>query len=238
MLESVALMLFDLTFVGARATGKARKGCSAATVKLAIGNRAIFTRYQYTLDKELVMNRYFVSGLIGCTLIVFAGLPLQGIAASKAAKHEKEIKEAQATIAEFETKDPTLKEFFGTAYGYVVFPKVGKGGFIVGGAHGKGVVYKKQKVVGFAKISQATIGAEIGGQTYKELIFFENEPIYESFTKNAVTLAAQATAVAAKAGASANAKYNKGVAIFVTGEKGLMLEAAVGGQSFKFEPAM
>ena len=157
--------------------------------------------------------------------------------ASKASKQEKEIKEAHAALAEFEKKDPSLKEFFGTAYGYAVFPKVGKGGLIVGGAHGKGVVYKKQQVVGFASISQATIGAEIGGQTFKELIFFENEPVYQSFTKNAATLAAQATAVVAKSGSAANAKYNKGVAIFVTGQEGLMLEAAVGGQSFSFEPA-
>ena len=184
------------------------------------------------------MNRYFVSSLVACAFLAFASLSLQATAASKEAKHEKEIKEAKATIAEFEKKDPSLKTFFGTSYGYVVFPKVGKGGFIVGGAHGKGVVFKKQQMVGFAKISQATIGAQIGGQTFSEVVFFENDKTYESFTKNAVTLAAQATAVLAASGAAANAKYDKGVAIFVTGEKGLMLEAAVGGQSFKFEPAM
>ena len=183
------------------------------------------------------MNKYFVSSLAAFALVAFVGLPLQTSARSKADKYEKEVEEAKAAIAEFQKKDPSLKRFFDTAHGYVVFPKVGKGGFIVGGAHGKGVVYEKQAMTGFAKISQATIGAQIGGQTFSEVIFFENDKVYESFTKDAVTLAAQATAVAAKSGAAANAKYNKGVAIFVTGEKGLMLEAAVGGQSFKFEPA-
>jgi len=183
------------------------------------------------------MNRYFVSSLVAFALVAFAGLPLQATAHSKADKRATEVKEAKAAIAEFQKKDPSLTEFFDTAYGYVVFPKVGKGGFIVGGAHGKGVVYKQQKMVGFAKISQVTIGAQIGGQTFSQVIFFENDKVYESFTKNAVTLTAQATAVMAESGAAANAKYNKGVSIFVTGEEGFMLEAAVGGQKFKFEPA-
>ena len=182
------------------------------------------------------MNRYLVSGLIGCTLVVFAALPAQGIAASEAAKHEKEIKEAKATIAEFEKKDPTLKQLFGTSYGYVVFPKIGKGGFIVGGAHGKGVVFKKQQMVGFASVTQGTIGAQIGGQTFKEVIFLENDKTFDNFTKNKVELAAQASAVAVKSGAGATAKYEDGVAIFTAGEKGFMAEAAVGGQKFKYKP--
>ena len=183
------------------------------------------------------MNRYLVSALIGCTLVAFAGLPFQGIA-SEASKHEKEIKEAKATIAEFEKKDPSLKNFFGTSYGYVVFSKIGKGGFIVGGAHGKGVVFKKQQMVGFASVTQGTIGLQIGGQTFKKVIFLENDKTFDNFTKNKVELAAQATAVAVKAGAGATAKYEDGVAIFTAGEKGFMAEAAVGGQKFKYEPAM
>jgi lipid-binding SYLF domain-containing protein len=184
------------------------------------------------------MNRYFVSALIGCTLVAFAGLPAQGIAASKADKHEKEVKEAKATIADFEKKDPSLKKFFGTSYGYVVFPKIGKGGFIVGGAHGKGVVFKKQEMVGFASVIQGTIGLQIGGQTFAEVIFLQDDKTFDNFTKNKVEFAAQATAVAVNAGAGATAKYEDGVAIFTAGEKGFMAEAAVGGQKFKYTPAM
>ena len=183
------------------------------------------------------MNRYLVSGLIAATLVAFAGLPLQGIA-SEAAKHEKEINEAKATVAAFEKKDPNLKQFFGKAYGYVVFPKIGKGGFIVGGAHGKGVVFKKQQVVGFASVIQGTIGAQIGGQTFAEIICLEDDKTFDNFTKNKVELAAQASAVAVKAGAAAVAKYEDGVAIFTHGEKGFMAEAAIGGQKFKYKPAM
>lgn len=184
------------------------------------------------------MNRYFVSTLIGCGLLAFAGLPLQGVAGSKADKYEKEIKEAKATIAQFEKRDPTLKQFFGTSYGYVVFPKIGKGGFIVGGAHGKGVVFKKQEMVGFASVTQGTVGLQIGGQTFSEVIFLEDDKTFDNFTKNKVELAAQATAVAVKSGAGATAKYEDGVAIFTAGEKGFMAEAAVGGQKFKYKPAM
>jgi lipid-binding SYLF domain-containing protein len=184
------------------------------------------------------MNKYLVSALVSGSLLAADGLPLQGIAGSKADKHDKEVKEAKATIAEFEKKDPTLKQFFGTSYGYVVFPKIGKGGFIVGGAHGKGVVFKKKQMVGFASVTQGTIGAQIGGQTFSEVIFLEDQKTFDNFTKNKVELAAQATAVAVKSGAGATAKYEDGVAIFTTGEKGFMAEAAVGGQKFKYKPAM
>lgn len=182
------------------------------------------------------MSRYLIPAVIACTLVAFAGLPLQGIA-SQAAKHEKEISQAKATIADFEKKDPSLKQFFSKAYGYVVFPKIGKGGFIVGGAHGKGVVFKKHQMVGFASVTQGTIGAQIGGQTFKEVIFLEDEKTFDNFTKNKVEFAAQATAVAVNAGAAANAKYENGVAIFTAGQKGFMAEAAVGGQKFKYHPA-
>jgi lipid-binding SYLF domain-containing protein len=183
-----------------------------------------------------IMNRYFVSAFAALGLVAAAVLPLQATADNK--KHEKEINESKATIAEFEKKDPTLKNFFGTAYGYVVFTKIAKGGFILGGAHGKGVVYKQQKVAGFATITQGTIGAQIGGQTFNEVIFLETEATYGEFTNNKLEFAAQATAVAVKSGAAANARYEKGVAIFTAGEKGFMAEASVGGQKFKFEPLM
>jgi lipid-binding SYLF domain-containing protein len=152
------------------------------------------------------------------------------------AKTKETISEAQDKIALFKKADSGLAKFFENAAGYVVFPEVGKGGFIVGGAGGKGILFKGEDAVGAAKISQVTVGAQAGGQKYAEVIFFENEAAVDAFKKSEFKLTAQASAVAATEGASANAKYTNGVVVFTMGEKGLMAEASVGGQKLKYVP--
>ena len=148
----------------------------------------------------------------------------------------KDVKEAQETVAVFKKADPGLSRFFDNAVGYAVFPTVGKGAVGVGGAAGSGVVFEKGKAIGKASLTQVTVGAQLGGQTYSEVIFFETEPALTDFKNGTFALAAQASAVAAAKDASANAKYEKGVAVFTTGKGGLMFEASVGGQKFAFEP--
>ena len=143
---------------------------------------------------------------------------------------------AQDTIAAFKAKDPTMANLFNSAHGYAVFTNVGKGGLIVGGAHGKGEVWEQGRKIGWAQMSQATIGAQIGGQSFDEIIFFESKEAMDKFKRSEFEVAPQASAVAAASGAGANARYENGVMIFTLGEKGLMVEAAVGGQKFKFEP--
>lgn len=146
-------------------------------------------------------------------------------------------KDCDAAIALFKKTDPKMEDrFFRTAEGYAVIPRVGKGGLILGGAHGKGQVYDKNgTVIGYTTLSQGSIGAQIGGQVYHEIIFFQDENSMRSFTKGTFEFAAQATAVAAAAGASANANYENGVAVFTVGQKGLMAEASIGGQNFTFD---
>jgi lipid-binding SYLF domain-containing protein len=151
-------------------------------------------------------------------------------------KSKEEISEAHSTIAVFKKADPGLSRFFESSAGYVVFPSVGKGGFIVGGAGGKGVLFSGGRAVGAAKISQVTVGAQAGGQRYAEVIFFETPAAVAEFKKGSFSLAAQVSAVAAAEGASANAKYTHGVAVFTVAESGLMAEATVGGQKLKFIP--
>jgi lipid-binding SYLF domain-containing protein len=148
----------------------------------------------------------------------------------------KDVKEAQETVAVFKKADPGLSRFFDNAVGYAVFPTVGKGAVGVGGAAGSGVVFEKGKAIGKASLTQVTVGAQLGGQSYSEVIFFETEPALTDFKNGTFALAAQASAVAAAKDASANAKYEKGVAVFTTGKGGLMFEASVGGQKFAFEP--
>ena len=140
------------------------------------------------------------------------------------------------TIALFKTTDPSLDNaFFNDAYGYVVFPSITKAGLIVGGAHGRGQVYEKGKLAGYASVTQATIGAQIGGQDFAEIIFFETQASLANFKTGQYALAAQASAVAASAGAAGSADYSRGVAVFTTTLGGLMAEASVGGQSFHYE---
>ena len=148
--------------------------------------------------------------------------------------------------------------YFDSAFGYAVFPSIGKGGIGIGGAHGSGKVYKQGKVIGEAKMNQLTIGLQLGGQVYSQMIFFENENALNDFTSGNFEFSAQATAVAITAAVSAEANtgggmsagasggkndastashgYRKGMAIFTVAKGGLMYEATLGGQKYSYEP--
>jgi lipid-binding SYLF domain-containing protein len=132
--------------------------------------------------------------------------------------------------------DPGLKKFFDEAVGYAVFPTVGKGAVGLGGAYGRGELYEAGQLAGYCTLTQASIGLALGGQAYSELIFFETHAALDRFKTGNFTFAAQASAVALKSGASANAKYTDGVAVFTMAGAGLMYEASIGGQKFSYEP--
>lgn len=142
----------------------------------------------------------------------------------------------RATVA-FKKADPALAKFFKNSAGYVVFPKVAKGGAGIGGAGGKGTFFRKDgHPVGLARLSQFTLGVQLGGQTFREIIFFENQAAIDSFKYGGLKMSADATAVLVAEGAGAHAAYRNGVAIFTLPIGGLMFEASIGGQSFRFEP--
>ena len=149
-------------------------------------------------------------------------------------KKDKIIADSKTAKAEFIATDGLLKGIFDKAYGYVIFPNVGKGGLGVGAAAGNGAVYENNKVIGMAKLSQLSIGFQAGGQAYREVIFFESKREMDRFKKSQFEFSAQVSAVAVTAGASANAKYTNGVMVFTMQKGGLMYEASVGGQKFKF----
>ena len=154
--------------------------------------------------------------------------------AQTSSKDKKVIADARKAKVEFIKTDGLMKNLFEKAYGYVIFPNIGKGGFGIGGAAGNGVVYQKNTMVGMAKMTQVTIGFQWGGQAYREVIFFESKAELDNFKENKFEFAAQASAVAVTAGASANASYKNGVMIFTQTKGGLMYEASVGGQKFDF----
>ena len=149
-------------------------------------------------------------------------------------KKNKIIADSKTAKTEFIAADGLMKAIFDKAYGYVIFPNVGKGGLVVGGAAGTGAVYENKMVIGMAKLSQVSVGFQAGGQAYREVIFFESKKDMDRFKNSQLEFSAQVSAVAVTEGASANAKYTSGVMVFTMQKGGLMYEASVGGQKFKF----
>lgn len=136
----------------------------------------------------------------------------------------------------FKSDDSQIVKLFDSAYGYAVLPSVGKGAVGIGAAHGEGQVFEKGALIGNCKMTQITIGAQLGGQEFAELIFFENKDALTAFKSNEWAMSAGVSAVAAAESASADAKYKNGVLVFTIAKGGLMFEASVGGQKFRFIP--
>lgn len=152
---------------------------------------------------------------------------------AKASLHD----DVQGTLNDFSRTDAGFKDFLNKGAGYAVFPHVGKGGLGVGGAYGHAEVYQNGKMIGFADLTQASIGLQAGGQSFQEVIVFENEDAINRFKNNKLEFAANASAVAVTAGASGQARFENGVAVFAKPKGGLMFEASIGGQKFNFKPA-
>jgi lipid-binding SYLF domain-containing protein len=146
--------------------------------------------------------------------------------------------------------------YFKTAYGYAVFPTIGKGGIGVGGAYGKGRVYEHGKYVGDTSMTQVTVGFQLGGQAYSQVVFFQNQDAFRRFTSGNFAFGAEASAIAITASANAKANttgtsagasvtkhdaatvgaYNDGMATLTVAKGGLMYEASIGGQKFNYKP--
>ena len=158
------------------------------------------------------------------------------LAAAAPVAYRADPKDAEAVIAKFKEKDPDLRKVFASARGYAVYPTVGKGGIGLGGAHGKGYVYEGGRLIGTSSLTQVTIGLQLGGQAYSEVVFLKDKAAMENFKKGKLKLDAQASAVALTARAAADLAYRDGVAIVTMAKGGLMYEASVGGQKFSFTP--
>lgn len=142
--------------------------------------------------------------------------------------------EVNAGLQSLVKEHPAMAKHFKSAYAYAYFPKITKGGLGVGGAGGKGLVVEQGSVIGSSSLMQATIGLQAGGQTYSELILFENKAALDRFTNEKFKLSAGASAVALKKGTGAEMAYQDGVSIFTRAIGGVMAEASVGTQKFKF----
>jgi lipid-binding SYLF domain-containing protein len=164
-------------------------------------------------------------GVIGCS------------ATPKTAGEKKALKsETQAALDRMYSWGPDLKPFVEKSYGYAVFPSVGKAGLVVGASYGRGEVFRGGEMIGYADITQGTVGAQVGAQEFSELIVFENEAAMQKFIDDKLDLTANASAVILKEGAGAHWNYDNGVVIVVQPKSGAMAEASVGGQKFDYTP--
>ncbi len=151
-------------------------------------------------------------------------------------KHKELMADAQKAKKTLIAKDAGLENFFKNSSGYVIFPNVGKGGLIIGGASGNGILYENGMAVGLADLKKLNIGLQAGGQAIIEVIFFETDATLAKFKEGNFQLSAEASAVIADKGKSKNANYNDGVIVFALPKAGLMADASVGGQKFGYKP--
>jgi lipid-binding SYLF domain-containing protein len=180
------------------------------------------------MKKSMILPRFKFVMLVAAIIVA-------GAAEAQSTRKEKKLAgDCQEAKEEFIATDGLMKNLFENAYGYVIFPNVGKGGIGIGGAAGNGIVYEGNTIIGKAQLTQLSIGFQFGGQAYREVIFFETKEDLSRFKENKIEFSAQASAVAATAGVSANVKYKDGVMIFTQQKGGLMYEASIGGQKFNY----
>ena len=164
-------------------------------------------------------------------ICVAAGL-LAGCSTTPTTSEEKNelSRKAQAERQEWGKLDPGIEELAKKSQGFAFFPEITKGGLVFGGAYGRGVVYEQGQLIGYADVTQASFGLQAGGQTYSELIVFQDKAAMDRFKQNRTDFGANASAIIAETGAATNARFVDGVAVFVRPKVGAMAEASLGGQ--------
>lgn len=147
------------------------------------------------------------------------------------------VQQAETTLQTMRKRDVNLDSLLQSSAGFVVLPNVGKAGFIAGGAHGRGVLYENGRPTGFVQLSQASVGAQVGAQSFSELIVFQNRSAVERLKRGKFELGANASAVALTAGAARSTNFVNGIAVFVLPRGGAMAELSISGQRLQFVPA-
>ena len=169
--------------------------------------------------------------------IITMALVCTTLTAFAQSKEDKRVMaDADKAMAKMQKMDVGLAQFFDNSSGYVIFPNVGEGGFIIGAASGNGVLYENGQAVGMADLKKVDVGLQIGGQEVAEVIFFETEDALNEFKQGEYEFSAEASAVALEKGKSVNANYEDGVIVLVKPKKGLMADLSVGGQKFDYTP--
>ena len=153
-----------------------------------------------------------------------------------AAEKDQLHTDAQSTLTKMESQDPGIRDLLSRSYGYVIFPSIGQGGLIVGGASGHGLAYQGGNVIGTAELSQASIGAQLGGSTFSEVIAFESASAMDKFKTGKFEMGADAQAVIVKSGAAGATSFRNGVAVLQMPVGGAFAGVALTGQKLKYFP--
>ncbi len=193
------------------------------------------TLLNINLLKFKTMKTQFLTKMTGVVIITLFSM---NIMAQVGGWKPELVKDSKAALQKMMEKTPKLQILYDESYGYAVFPTITKGGIGIGGAVGNGIVYQNHEIVGTSNLKQATYGLQLGGQQYSEVIFFENKDSFERFINGKLKFDAQVSAVALKSGASVDAAYANGVAVFTKTKGGLMCEASIGGQHFSHKPKL
>src|SRR5262245_54721525 len=185
--------------------------------------------------KEQIMTR---ATFVAVTALALTTSLLVGCSTAPTTTAEKDalVQKAQAERAEWNRVDPGVEELAKKSEGVALFPEITKGGLGLGGSYGRGVVYERGRHIGYADVTQASLGLQAGGQIYSEVIVFEDTAAMERFKQNEMNFGANASAIIADSGAAANARFVDGVAVFVRPITGAMAEASIGGQRTTYVP--
>ncbi len=182
------------------------------------------------MQSHLLVTRTLTLVFAMSMLAVLAGC------AANSPSNDVLIADSRAALVRFAETDSGLNDWVNHAHGYAVYPSVGKGGLGFGGSFGRGIVFERGEPIGRTSVTQGTVGWQIGVQNYAQVIFFQDDAALRTFQRGNFEFSAQATAVAATAGAAATTSYERGVAVFIMVKGGLMAEATVGGQKFEYQP--
>ncbi len=177
-------------------------------------------------------RRHFLAAGAGVTVLALAA-PALAISQRQVSELEVEAKEAMVRV---KTVEPNIENYIASAYAYAIFPSIKKGGLVFGGARGRGLVYRQGQLVGTSKATQLTVGAQIGGQSFGQLLLFRDEPAFDLFKLGKSSFAAAASAVAASEGKATTSDYVRGVRVITVAGNGLMAEAAIGSLKYTFSP--
>jgi len=167
--------------------------------------------------------------------LIFFILLFPAMIFAQTAEQKEIISDSKKAKAAFNQKDPAISKIFASAEGYVIFPNVGKGAYVIGGAAGNGAVYENGNLVGMAKLRQIDVGLQVGGQAYSQVIFFKTEDALNRFKSGNFELAGNASAVVLEEGKAVSIEFRDDVAVVTMPKAGAMVEVSVGGQKFEYE---
>ena len=183
-----------------------------------------------------MIGRKVVTGLVvGMVALASIGTGC-AVTPDSAEARDDLVSDARAASDRFRSEDSRTEAFFSSAYAYAVFPKITKGGAGIAGAYGRGVVFRDGKMLGYTDVTQGSIGAQLGGMSWSEIVFFQDEWTFNQFKANKFAGTADASFAGPKQGGTNTLNYSDGVMIFTMDTRGFAASAAVGAQQFKFEP--